>query len=372
MRTPIMYISSLQLFSMMMLFEFGSATVIGLGTEARQSSWVVVLLGMLLYLPVFYVICSLYKKETTSFPQLLSSVLGKHLGLVITFLYGLYFFYIGARVLRDFNELLLLTSLQGTPAFFVSLMMMSAVCYACILKIEVIARASSLLFFVFLIFLAVGFGLIFFSQILDPRHLLPLLEPNGINTIWHATFPTVVTFPFGEMIVLFCYAHYLKKPSRVKKTGIVALIVSAVILSSIEMINMSALGPYIARIASIPLLVTFQLVNIGDIIQRMDVIVIAILMIGGFVKITLFMYAAVLCFKEIYRVEEETKLIIPLGIATVALGHFMANTYIRHLQIGLEIIPMYVHIPAQIIIPLLLVIVYKSKQMLLRRKQLSL
>lgn len=34
---------------------------------------------------------------------------------------------------------------------------------------------------------------------------------------------------------------------------------------------------------------------------------------------------------SVEEISEETKLIIPLCVATIALGHFMANTYIRHL-----------------------------------------
>lgn len=116
-------ISTEQLFALMVLFEIGSAVVVGLGMQAKQDAWLAILLGMISGLILFLVYSYLFdqypKLPLTSY---LEKILGRYLGRVLAFIYILYFIYIASRVLRDFGELIVTTTLKGTPLIVVNLL----------------------------------------------------------------------------------------------------------------------------------------------------------------------------------------------------------------------------------------------------------
>ncbi len=358
---PRLVISNFQLFSMMLLFLFGSATIVSIGQEARQSAWIAVLVGMLIYLPFFALVTLLYKKHPeATFPTILKIAFGKHLGRIICMLYVLYFIYIGARVLRDFCELLLLTSMNHTPLVIVGAIMMAVIAYACFLEVEPIARASVLLLVVFISFMVLGFLLLFFSDVMNPDRMQPILG-EGIDSIFKAVFPLILTFPFGEMVVFLMFNQFVKGERSLRKMGTRAVVIGGVMLSMLSLISLTTLGQHLVGSSTIPLIVTVQQVNIGDIIQRMDMLAISVLIIGGFAKVTIFAYAAIVGIKEIYQTNSHKLLIFLIAISILTTTVFMSDNSVKHLDIGLKVVPVWIHIPMQFVIPIVTLLILQLK-----------
>ncbi|UOF88820.1 spore germination protein [Fodinisporobacter ferrooxydans] len=138
-------ISPSQLFSLLFLFELGSAVVVGLGMQAKQDAWIAILLGMLGGICVFminqYLVRQYPDLPLTSY---LPKVLGPYIGYPIAIFYILYFLYIAARVLRDFGELLLTSAFPETPMLAIHTIMICLIGYASMLGIEAIARAGQI------------------------------------------------------------------------------------------------------------------------------------------------------------------------------------------------------------------------------------
>src|SRR5687768_11408262 len=100
-------IKASQMCFLIILFEMGSALVVGVGTNAKQDAWIAVLVGLLGGLVLYFVYYRLFKYypdlPLTSYVQ---EITGKFIGRILGFLYVVYFIYIATRVLRDFGELL--------------------------------------------------------------------------------------------------------------------------------------------------------------------------------------------------------------------------------------------------------------------------
>ncbi|WHX80192.1 GerAB/ArcD/ProY family transporter [Priestia flexa] len=358
---PRLVISNFQLFSMMLLFLFGSATIVSIGQEARQSAWIAVLVGMLMYLPFFALFTLLYKRHPEeTFPTILKIAFGKLVGKIICMLYVLYFIYIGARVLRDFCELLLLTSMNDTPLVIVGGVMTLVIAYACFLEVEPIARASVLLLVVFVGFIVLGFCLLFFSDAMNPDRMHPILA-EGIGSIFRAVFPLILTFPFGEMVVFLMFNQFIKGEKSLRKMGTRAVLIGGVMLSMLSLISLTTLGQHLVGSSTIPLLVTVQQVNIGDIIQRMDMLAISVLIIGGFAKVTIFAYAAILGIKDIYQTRSHKLSLLFVTISILTTTIFMSDNAVKHLEIGLKIVPVWIHIPMQFVIPIVALVMIQLK-----------
>ncbi|WP_155891138.1 hypothetical protein [Ectobacillus panaciterrae] len=73
-----------------------------------------------------------------------------------------------------------------------------------------------------------------------------------------------------------------------------------------------------------------------------------------FFKLTLFLYCAVIGLGDLLKMKCPNKLSIPMGLIMFGLSLVIASSFTEHLDVGLRIVPYYLHIPFQIVIPLLL------------------
>lgn len=350
-------ISSRQLFSLIALFEIGSAVVVGLGMKAKQDAWLAILLGMLCGLVLFLVYGYLfYRYPKLPLTVYIEKLLGKFLGRILAFIYILYFIYIASRVLRDFGELIITTTLHETPIIVVNFLMTLLIGYGIYLGIEILGRSGEILFVVMMLLSFLFIFLIFASDLPKLENLQPVLE-NGFKPVLTTVFPLTLTFPFGEMIVFTMFLPYLNKPSKGIKIGLYAMIFSGLLLSFTIALNISVLGPDSAANATFPLYKTISKINIGNIIQRIDLIAVITLIIGGFFKIAIFSYAAVIGLAELFKINKNKKLVLPVCSIVLIASILIASNFVEHIEIGLEKVPYYLHIPLQVVIPFLLLIV---------------
>jgi spore germination protein KB len=360
-------INTKQLFSLVVLFEFGSAVVVGLGMNAKQGSWMAILLGMSGGLVLFIIYFYLYGNNSKlSLVVYLKILLGKYIGTVVAIIYIIYFAYIAARVLRDFGELVITEALLRTPIIVINFIMICAIAYGIYLGIEVLGRAAEI-FFTFIVFLLFLFFLtVFIAKIPNIHNLMPILG-EGWKPVLNTAFPLTLTFPFGETIVFTTIFPHIDNQMKGVKAGLYAMIFSGLTLACITATNVSVLGVTVASDSTFPLLKTVGKVSIGKFIERLDSIAIFILIICGFFKIVIFTYGAITGLADLLKLISCNKLIIPACIAIWIASLEIAGNIVQHLKIGLVLVPKYIHIPLQIGVPILLAVItfikkwYKSR-----------
>ncbi|GGC95665.1 spore germination protein KB [Thalassobacillus devorans] len=350
-------INGLQLFIMILLLELGSAVVLGFTFEAGNSSWLVIIMSTLggIALYVLYTHLSSYH-PTLLLTQAVRKITGPVIGFLIAIVYIGYFFYIAARVLGDFSNLLQLTILQGTPLLVVAGAFTLMVGIASYLGIEVLARTAEVLFPWVIVFGGLFLFFVYIDGLPDFRNLQPILD-KGWKPIIDTTFPQGLTFPFGELIVFLMFFPYLAGSTNITRVGIMGVIMSGIILTITQVTILAVHGAETAKLLTIPLLETISLVNIQDIIQRMDPLVIITMIVLGFFKIALFFHAAIIGMHETFLIPRSKRiwLVSGAGIILIIITYMISHDYVRHIFVGLEIVPMYVHVPLQIILPVLLI-----------------
>jgi spore germination protein KB len=199
------------------------------------------------------------------------------------------------------------------------------------------------------------------SGIIKLNHFLPMLE-YGWRPIFKTLFPTTLTFPFGEMLAFTMLLPHLNKGEAANKICILAFVVSGVFLLLFTVLNIAIVGSTIIERSSFPILTAVSYINIAEFVQRLDIIVIISMVILGFVKITVFFFCALIGTADLFHCSQPNKLIYPLGIILLISSIFIANGYIEHIQEGLKVVPLYLHIPLQIVLPLLLLIIALIKR----------
>jgi spore germination protein KB len=359
-------IDGLQLFILIVLFEMGSAIVLPLGVQARQDAWISALGGMVGGLLLFFIYQRLYlyypDKLMTTYIQ---DILGKFLGRVIGFIYVVYFLYLASRVLRDFGELLVTFAYPETPVLIINAIMIATLIYVLNKGIEVMARTSELSFVVLYVLAIVGFILVFVSGLVKINHLRPMLE-NGIQPILKSVATETLYVPFGEMIVFTMILPYLNRSEKAKVVGLFATALSGINLTIITAINIGVLGVDLFSRAVFPLLATIQQIEVANFLERLDIFFLIALVIGGFFKIGLFFYAATVGAAEVFRISDYKKMVYIMGIIVLFASISIADNFFEHMKEGLNLVPIWLHLPFQIVIPFLLLIIAFFKN---RKKQ---
>ncbi|PLT35800.1 GerAB/ArcD/ProY family transporter [Bacillus sp. V5-8f] len=355
-------ISTYQLFVLMFLFQLGSAIVIPLAVGAKQDAWLAVLLGMIVGIVPFFIYYGLYQYYPNMLPTgYVEKIVGKVLGRVLSLLYILYFSYLTARVLRDFGEMLLSFAYMETPLFLANALLMLVVVYTVRKGIEVLARTGELLFAMILLLSNTGLLLIIFSGLIDLNHLKPILE-EGFKPVVRVALTETLYVPFGEVVVFAMIFPYLNNPKKAKSAGLLALVLSGAALTIVTVVNISVLGVDLVLRSPFPLLSTIQSIQIANFLERLDVYYMLGSIIGIFFKISIYFYAAVIGTANVFNVKQSSQLAYPIGIVILFLSVSIASNFPEHVQEGLRIVPLLLHLPFQIIIPLLLLIIAFMKR----------
>jgi spore germination protein KB len=350
-------ISATQLFVLVVLFEMGSAILVGIASDAKQDAWIAVMLGLVGGLMIFLVYHRLYvyypDLPLTSYVQ---KITGKWLGRFIGLLYIVYFMYLASRVLRDFGELLSTTIYNNTPLFVINTLMIITIIYAVHKGFEVIARVGELYFGVVYITAILGMLLIVFSGLIHLGNLKPILE-NGLKPVMKTFLTQTINFPFGEMVVFTMLLPFLRDKKKAKIVCLSGMILSGINITITVVVNISVLGVALFQRSTFPLLTTVGRIQIADFIERLDVLFMLYLIIGGFFKIAIYYYAAVAGAADIFQFSNQRKLGFPMGIIVLFASITIASNYSEHIKEGLVVVPLYLHWPFQIIIPSMLLII---------------
>ncbi|WP_308638345.1 GerAB/ArcD/ProY family transporter [Paenibacillus silvisoli] len=358
MNSPIERIGPLHLFAWVTLFELGTAVFIPVGIEAKQDAWIVILTGCLIGVGMF---AGVYGTLYRMYPDLtmtayLRKIVGPVPGWILGFAYMIYFIYIAGRNTRDFIDLLSTAAYDATPMFALAACMLVAVGYILRLGIEVFGRTAfaflllSSAMFLFIVFL------VSFSDLSESNRLLPVLG-NGLKPVLKALFPTNLTFPFGEMIVMTMFLPYLSKQFNPIGIGSGAMAFSAILLCIAMFVNISVLGVEIASRATFPLFTSLSRLRLAEILQRMDSVVLFMLVITSFFKIATFMFAAALAAHDLFRVQNYRLMVMPISLVVLFTSLTVAGNLTEHLEEGLKIVPYYLHLPLQFGIPIVLLLI---------------
>ncbi|WP_088011491.1 GerAB/ArcD/ProY family transporter [Gottfriedia acidiceleris] len=355
-------VSGYQFFSMIFMFILGSSPPIEIYGIAKQDSWMSLLIGLALSCLLFYVYIKLYSIfPDKPFTNYIQNILGKYMGKLIALIYILYFIYIGARVLRNFEDLMTITLYNASSKISIGILMMILIMYAAYKGLETFARANEVifLFIMFLTFLFIGFEII--SNLIIINNLKPVLE-NGWKPVFKAV-PILVTNPFGEILTFTMILPYLNNQKKATKIGITSLLISGLVMTIFSILNTAILGVSEIERTIFPLLTAVGYINIANFVQRLDTFIVVIMVCNYFVKITIYFYCAVSGAADLFHVKKSEQLVYPIAVIMLVCSLWLASSYFEQHNEFIEKVPYLLHIPLQIIIPVYLLLI-----MLIKRK----
>jgi spore germination protein (amino acid permease) len=314
----------------MFIFEVGSTSLFSLGIDAKQDAWIVILVALIIGLAFIWI----YTELQTNYPdknyiEIIFLILGNKLGIPLALLYAVYWFWPAARNLREFGELIIITTLPNTPLYIVLSIFICVSLYSIYKGIEVLARTSEIIMPIIICFMFALYILIALSKQLDLSKLKPIAA-DGLMPILKSAYPNVSLFPFGEIFIFSMFWKYSNDIKIVRKATMLAASISGIMLTFSLIMDVCTLGVKYTSISTIPLVEVIRLVNISNAITNIDALGVMVIFFGGFYKMTLFLYGSILVVSTVFRMVNYNFIVISLTILLLYVSIIFEPSYVFH------------------------------------------
>ncbi|MFP7296308.1 GerAB/ArcD/ProY family transporter [Neobacillus niacini] len=348
-------IDGYQLFCLIVLFLFGTTIFLDIGSGAKQDAWIVTLIspfaGLILYMIYFQL-----HKEFPALPltEYVKKIWGKYLGSIVGYFYIIYFIYIASRVLRDIEEILINSAYYKTSIIVVGICMMLTLIYTVNFGFEVFARVACICFILVGLTLIIIDIMFIITDLIHFENIKPILADGWKPIIKELRLS--ITVPYGELITFSMIFPYINKGTKIVKTGMIAVFFAGLYLTLNILLLICILGTDVLTRSSFPALKAASFIDIAGFIQRLDSFVIILVVFLGFIKVSMFFFCAIIGINTLFKIKPNALTTYSMGGIIFISSIMIAPNYQSHLDEGLIIVPYILHIPFQIVIPLLLLI----------------
>lgn len=290
----------------------------------NQDTWLVkppnLVITLLMVLPLYLLSKRFPDKTLIQYSEVLLGPAGKLVGI----LYVWYFIHVSAITLRQFGDFFTAAQMPETPllVFIIALAVLAA--SAVRNGLEVIGRISEVICPLLMFTLALLAVLI--AKDLDLKNLQPFFEQGYLSTV-HGGFTTAMR---NSEILLFAMAvPYLNRKEDLGKAIIVSISAFTFFFMLIDVTVIGLFGVEEAKMLTFPFFSLSKLINIGNFLERIEAMHMAIWILGTFLNLSLFYYLAVLSTAQLLRLTDYKPLVLPLGAIIVSLSILLFGSLVE-------------------------------------------
>lgn len=347
--------------SLIVLFLTGSSIIFTPAKAAKQDIWLAIVLAMLFVLPLLFI----YERLIYIFPDkdlfdILQITFGKGIGKIVSILYVWFSFHLGSLVLNNFGDFISVIGLTETPKA------VPVICIAllCILSvkygIKVVGRWGELA--AVLVAVSITTATVLLIDKMDINNLKPMLY-NGIKPVLKGTFSTFA-FPFGELVIFTMVFNTFKEKgvSKVYRKGLLLGGIPIFITSLREVL---VLGVNIAEIYYFPANAAARRIDIGDFIQRIEILISLVFLIGGITKVSMCLLATSKGIAKLFNLKDYRAIVTPIGIMMVNLTILSYESVMEMSEWTAKVWPYYSFL-FQAILPIIIFVCVEVKRKMMK------
>ena len=356
-------ISLTQLFTIMVNFLLGSAIVLGVGKEARQDAWIAIGIATLIGIGLMYLYYSLNRLlPNKNLFEMMEYCFTRPIAIFISFGYSTFFFFMSCRVIRDFVELISTAILPVTPMEVIVLTFILVIAYIVYLGLEVLGKITEIFtpyllgFIILLAVFLIGSGKI------ELHNVEPVLG-DGLKPIIKTIFPfSLISFPFGELVVFTVILSSVTEFKKSKKVSFISVLTAGGFLIMGSLLMVMTLGADVMQNGNFPLLSAARMVSIGHFLERIDPIVVFILMLGILVKSAVYFYGGLKGLEYVFQVPYRY-FVVPISMIIVFFSIVTSENSAEFLDWKVTL-TYYLNPPIQLAIPsvIMVMLIWKSKK----------
>jgi spore germination protein KB len=351
-------ISSSQLMFLVGGFIQGSLLTLTFAKDAtKHDLWLALIVAFMISIPL----ALLYLTLALKFPgqnliQINDAIFGPYLGKVVSFQYIMLFLMIVSANLWFAGDFFVSFFFPETPILVIIIMFAFICAWGVRAGIEGIARMSIILVLVTILITLTTF--IFLLNEMKFSNLLPIFDIpiydfiHGVNIM--------MAIPFNEVFVFMMVIPYVNKMKQVKTSVVYGMTLALMTSLIVVLRNTLVLGP-LADIVVSPSMEAVRLIDIGEIIERLEALVGIGLILTMFLKVSVFYYATVLGMAQLLKLRSYVPLVIPVGVIGISLA--LANeSSIKFNYTAMNTYPIF-SLPFYIVLPLMSLLIAKIRKL---------
>jgi len=339
------------------LFIIGSTFLIGSGAQAKQDSWIAIIIAMswsVILLLMFSRILSIYPGKDLF--DILQIVLGKFIGKLISIIMIWFAFHLGTLVIRNLSEFTNTLVFPDTPVVVPMIFFTILLIWGLKEGIEVLGRWSEL--FIWLVFIIFLLTSILSISGMDINKLKPILN-NGLTSLLKGSFSSF-SFPFGETVIFTMVFSNISKAKNYNKTFIVGLGLGGIFVFIATIRNLLVLGSETVSRMYFPSNMSTSLIHVGDLLQRLEMGSATILLICTFIKTIICLFAVCKGISKVFGFDDYKFIVTPVTLLVFNFSFFIYKSTMEMSYWGFNIYPYY-SFGFEFIIPLVVFILVEIK-----------
>lgn len=318
-------ISRQQLTFLVFTLHFAAAVMVlpaSLAKAGKSGGWFASLISYLVAaLPVALLLGLLLRRHPgQGFGQVSCQVLGPLPGRALAAVLGLFSLGLAALCLRDVVEVIPVTILPSTPPLALALPFVLVAAYGAYCGAEVLARLSVL--FMTATAVVVLLTLATLTRLAHPYRLLPLWDHTPLQ-LFAAVWPS--SGWFAESWTFLSLAALVEQPRFAGRGLAVGALLATVHLMFFTALATAVFGHQLVADFTFPVYSLFQQITLGEFVERLDVILISIWLLGMIVKTAVHLWLAASAAASALRLAGERSPLIVLGAAAVVWMSLIPN-----------------------------------------------
>lgn len=344
-------ISSGQLTFLTAAFIVGTSIIIAPGGNAGRDTWLAVTGGFFISLILLWIylgFCRRYPEHTLV--EINDIILGPALGKIVSIIYIWYCFHAGAMEIRIMGEFTA-TLMSETPIDIFLIVLVITCAFAVYHGIEVLARCSVVL--VIMLLVVKAFNTILLYPLIDLSNLLPILDISP--QLFFKSAYAAAAYPFGEILLFMMILPFLNRPQEGPRSLVKGMSIAFLLIVILAIRDTAVIGG-MGQFATFPSLSAVRMIDVGDVLTRMDIFVALDLITIGFIKVTFFYYIAVLGLAQILKLRSYRPLVVPMIFITYIFTVSSFKSGVEIPYYAYNIWPLY-SIPFEIILPVLTLLI---------------
>ncbi|ACS99594.1 GerAB/ArcD/ProY family transporter [Paenibacillus sp. JDR-2] len=282
-------------------------------TIAHHDAWIsgiiAIAAGMIMALGIG-LLCKANKGQL--FVEWMESSFGRPIGMVIGLFIGIYYFNSFCVIVRSFADFIADIVLDSTPLFMLTAIMVVVAAFTVMQGIEAIARSAFLVLILILLIVPVSVFVLYTD--IDFKRLIPLFDTSTAR-LAIASFPPIGLL--SEVAVLLLINPYMKKPASAVKAGLLGTFLGSSQLVLIILLSLTIFGQQLVPFMSYAFVNVMAIVEVGEFLERIEIFTVSVWVLTMYVKLAVFLFAAVHCLFHSLRLRSERHTVMGLSILAI-------------------------------------------------------
>lgn len=356
-------ISTKQGIAIICLFMTGTSSILVFGLSAEKDIWIANIISVLMALFMVFI----FSRIHLIFPEqnlfdVCETCCGKYIGKTIIILFSWFALHEGTLVAMNIYQFIKTIELLRTPSIIIMIILMFLCTWIVKNGIEVIGRFSVFFIVPFIIFVFIA--VLFLIPLMEINNIRPILH-KGIYPILRGAYDTF-SFPFGEIVVfamIFSSSMVKKSLCKVYTLG---LLLGGLIVWILSVATMLVLGLNITLINYYPVYVAMGRIDVEK-LESMEVMAAVIFMLGGFIKVSIYLLAASKGIAKTFNFSDYRFLVTPIALLMINFSSFLHDGRLDYIDWNLDIFPHYAFLFEAILpIFILIFVEIKKRRMIIR------